>query len=346
MEYLLVMSLSGSTMVGLYLLLKCLLKDKVSARLYYLLLKEAVLFFLIPLPFLKGWYRELIRIIMPGGRQEGVEIPVKWTRYVVHVGEKTYVNSYGIIQTAVVAVWLLIVCFLMARLFLKYFRGRRLLLKYEAAEMTGEQRAFLERLKKQYGVRRPVILCQGPDGDHTMTFGVISCPNVHNGGMAFGTSAKAAAEVTREVKKVTTKPVFIKLSPNVTDIVEIAKACEENGADGLTLINTLLGMRIDVHRRRPVIANKIGGFSGRAIFPLALRMVWQVAGACNIPVMGCGGVATAEDVIEMMMAGAKAVQVGAENLRDPFACKRIIESLPDVMTKLGIRQLSKIERVE
>ncbi|MBD5289101.1 MAG: dihydroorotate dehydrogenase [Bacteroides sp.] len=174
----------------------------------------------------------------------------------------------------------------------------------------------------------------------------ISCPNVHNGGMAFGTSVKAAAEVTREVKKVTTKPVFIKLSPNVTDIVEIAKACEENGADGLTLINTLLGMRIDIHRRRPVIANKIGGFSGRAIFPLALRMVWQVAGACNIPVMGCGGVATAEDVIEMMMAGAKAVQVGAENLRDPFACKRIIESLPDVMTKLGIRQLSKIERVE
>ena len=174
----------------------------------------------------------------------------------------------------------------------------------------------------------------------------ISCPNVHNGGMAFGTSAKAAAEVTREVKKVTTKPVFIKLSPNVTDIVEIAKACEENGADGLTLINTLLGMRIDIHRRRPVIANKIGGFSGRAIFPLALRMVWQVAGACNIPVMGCGGVATAEDVIEMMMAGAKAVQVGAENLRDPFACKRIIESLPAVMTKLGIRQLSKIERVE
>ena len=174
MEYLLVMSLSGSTMVGLYLLLKCLLKDRVSARLYYLLLKEAVLFFLIPLPFLKGWYRKLIRVIMPGGRQEGVtvEIPVKWTRYVVHVGEKTYVNSYGSIQTAMAVVWLLIVCFLMARLFLKYFRGRRLLLKYETTEMTGEQRAFLERLKKQYGVRRPVILCQGPDGNHTMTFGV------------------------------------------------------------------------------------------------------------------------------------------------------------------------------
>ena len=170
----------------------------------------------------------------------------------------------------------------------------------------------------------------------------VSCPNVHNGGMAFGTSADSAAEVTRAVKAVTTKPVFIKLSPNVTDIVSIARTCQDAGADGITLINTLLGMRIDIARRRPVIANKMGGFSGQAIFPVAVRMVYQVANACKIPVIGCGGVATAEDVIEMMMAGASAVQVGAENLRNPFACKDIIENVPMVMERLGIERLRDI----
>ena len=170
----------------------------------------------------------------------------------------------------------------------------------------------------------------------------ISCPNVHNGGMAFGTSAESAAEVTRTVKAVCRKPVFIKLSPNVTDIVAIARACEDAGADGLTLVNTFLGMRIDIARRKPVIANKMGGFSGRAIFPIALRMVYQVAHACSIPVMGCGGVADARDVIEMMMAGATAVQVGAENLRNPFACPEIIKSLPGVMEELGIEKLTDI----
>ena len=170
----------------------------------------------------------------------------------------------------------------------------------------------------------------------------ISCPNVHGGGLAFGTSAKAAAGITRIAKEVSRKPVFIKLSPNVTDIVEIARACEDAGADGLTLINTLLGMRIDIVRRRPVVANRYGGFSGRAVFPIALRMVNQVARACKVPVMGCGGVATAEDVIEMMMAGATAVQVGAENLRDPYACKRIIEDLPGVMSRLGIKDINEI----
>ncbi len=170
----------------------------------------------------------------------------------------------------------------------------------------------------------------------------ISCPNVHNGGMAFGTSPESAAAVTKAVKAVTTKPVFIKLSPNVTDIVAIAKACEEAGADGITLINTMLGMRIDIARRKPVIANKMGGFSGAAIFPIAVRMVYQVAHAVKIPVIGCGGVATAEDVIEMMMAGATGVQVGAENLRNPYACKDIIEELPIVMERLGIDKLSDI----
>ena len=170
----------------------------------------------------------------------------------------------------------------------------------------------------------------------------VSCPNVHNGGMAFGTSPESAAAVTAAVKAVTTKPVFIKLSPNVTDIVSIARACEDAGADGLTLINTMLGMRIDIARRRPVIANKMGGFSGQAIFPVAVRMVYQVANACKIPVIGCGGVATAEDVIEMMMAGASAVQVGAENLRNPFVCKQIIEQLPQLMEKLGIERLRDI----
>ena len=170
----------------------------------------------------------------------------------------------------------------------------------------------------------------------------ISCPNVHNGGMAFGTSPESAAAVTKAVKAVTTKPVFIKLSPNVTDIVAIAKACEEAGADGITLINTMLGMRIDIARRKPVIANKMGGFSGAAIFPIAVRMVYQVAHAVKIPVIGCGGVATAEDVVEMMMAGATGVQVGAENLRNPYACKEIIEELPYVMERLGIEKLTDI----
>ena len=170
----------------------------------------------------------------------------------------------------------------------------------------------------------------------------ISCPNVHNGGMAFGTSAESAAEVTKAVKEVCRKPVFIKRSPNVTDIVSIARACEDAGADGLTLVNTFLGMRIDIARRKPVIANKMGGFSGRAVFPIALRMVYQVAHACRIPVMGCGGVASARDVIEMMMAGATAVQVGAENLRNPFACPQIIDSLPGLMEELGIDSLKDI----
>lgn len=170
----------------------------------------------------------------------------------------------------------------------------------------------------------------------------VSCPNVHDGGMAFGTSAKAAAEVTAAVKAVTQKPVFVKLSPNVTDIVGIARACEDAGADGLTLVNTFLGMRIDICRRRPVVAAGTGGFSGRAIFPIALRMVWQVAHACGIPVMGCGGVASAEDVVEMMMAGASAVQVGAENIRNPEACPEIIAALPGVMERLGIGSLREI----
>ncbi len=170
----------------------------------------------------------------------------------------------------------------------------------------------------------------------------ISCPNVHGGGMSFGTSPQAAGEVTRAVKAVTTKPVIVKLSPNVTDIVSIAKACEEAGADGLSLINTLLGMRIDIARRRPVIANTMGGFSGSAIFPVAVRMVYQVAQAVKIPVVGIGGVSTAEDVIEMMMAGATAVQVGAANLTDPFVCRDIVEELPRAMARYKIQDLSQI----
>ena len=170
----------------------------------------------------------------------------------------------------------------------------------------------------------------------------VSCPNVHGGGMSFGTSPEAAAEVTRAVKAVTTKPIIIKLSPNVTDIVAIAKACEEAGADGISLINTLLGMRIDLRTKKPVIANKMGGFSGAAIFPVAVRMVYQVAHAVNIPVVGMGGVSSAEDVIELMLAGATAVQVGAANLVDPFACKKIIEDLPRVMDKYNINSLREI----
>ncbi|MBQ7241556.1 MAG: dihydroorotate dehydrogenase [Firmicutes bacterium] len=170
----------------------------------------------------------------------------------------------------------------------------------------------------------------------------VSCPNVHNGGMSFGVFPESAAEVTKAVKSAVNKPVYIKLSPNVTDITQIAKACEESRADGISLINTLLGMRIDINRRKPVIANKLGGFSGPAIFPVAVGMVYRVAKTVNIPIMGMGGVSRAEDVIEMMMAGATAVQVGAANLVDPYACKNIIESLPGVMERLGIEKLSDI----
>ena len=170
----------------------------------------------------------------------------------------------------------------------------------------------------------------------------VSCPNVHGGGMSFGTNPEAAAEVTRAVRKVTNKPIIIKLSPNVTDIVSIAKACEEAGADGISLINTLLGMRIDLRTKRPVIANKMGGFSGPAIFPVAVRMVYQVANAVNIPVVGMGGVSSAEDVVEMMLAGATAVEVGAANLVNPYACRDIINDLPRVMAKYGIENLSDI----
>ena len=170
----------------------------------------------------------------------------------------------------------------------------------------------------------------------------VSCPNVHGGGMSFGTSPKAAAEVVSAVKAVTTKPVIIKLSPNVTDIAAIAKECEAAGADGISLINTLLGMRIDLKTKKPVIANKMGGFSGPAIFPVALRMVYQAANAVNIPVIGMGGVSCAEDVIEMMLAGATAVEVGAANLINPTACKEIIEALPEVIEKYRIESLSDI----
>ena len=170
----------------------------------------------------------------------------------------------------------------------------------------------------------------------------ISCPNVHNGGMAFGTSAEAAESVVKAVKKVTTKPVYVKLSPNVTDIVSIAKACEAAGADGISLINTLLGMKIDLKTKKCVVANKMGGFSGRAIFPVAVRMVYQVAEAVKIPIIGMGGVACAEDVIEMMLAGATAVEVGAENLINPYACRDIINALPATMEKYGINNLKDI----
>ena len=173
----------------------------------------------------------------------------------------------------------------------------------------------------------------------------ISCPNVHGGGMSFGTDPAAAASVVRAVKAVTAKPVIIKLTPNVTDIVTMAKACEDAGADGVSLINTLLGMRIDLKTRRPVLANATGGLSGPAVFPVALRMVWQVARAVRIPVVGMGGVASAEDVLEMLMAGAAAVEIGAANLIDPWACKKIIEALPEVMDRYGVRTLSEL-RIE
>lgn len=170
----------------------------------------------------------------------------------------------------------------------------------------------------------------------------ISCPNVHGGGMSFGTDPKAAAAVTEAVKKAVKKPVYVKLTPNVTDITVIAKAVEAAGADGVCLINTLLGMRIDLKRRRPVIANKMGGMSGPCLLPLALRMVYQVYEAVNIPIIGMGGVESAEDVVEMMLAGASAVEVGAANLVDPFACKRIIEALPETMKKYNIEKLKDI----
>ncbi len=170
----------------------------------------------------------------------------------------------------------------------------------------------------------------------------VSCPNVHGGGMSFGTSPEAAAEVTKAVKAVTAKPVIIKLSPNVTDIVSIARACEDAGADGISLINTLLGMRIDLRRKKPVIANTMGGFSGPAIFPVALRMVYQVSNAVNIPVIGMGGVQSAEDVIEMMLAGATAVESGAANLITPYVCRDIVRALPDTMEKYGINKLIDI----
>ena len=170
----------------------------------------------------------------------------------------------------------------------------------------------------------------------------ISCPNVHGGGMSFGTSAEAAAEVTKAVRAVTKKPLIIKLSPNVTDIASIAKACEAAGADGISLINTLLGMRIDLRKRKPLLANKTGGYSGPAIKPVAIRMVYQVYDAVKIPIVGMGGVSTAEDVIEMMLAGATAVEVGAANLVNPFACKEIIEDLPRVMEKYNIQNLKDI----
>ncbi len=170
----------------------------------------------------------------------------------------------------------------------------------------------------------------------------VSCPNVHGGGMSFGTDPKAAAQVTKAVKAVTKKPVIIKLSPNVTDIVSIAKACEDAGADGISLINTLLGMRIDLRTKKPVIANTMGGFSGSAIFPVALRMVYQVSSAVNIPVVGMGGVSSAEDVIEMMLAGATAVEIGAANLVDPFICKKIVEALPASADKYNINELKDI----
>ena len=170
----------------------------------------------------------------------------------------------------------------------------------------------------------------------------ISCPNVHEGGLNFGATAAGAAAVTRAVRTATKKPVIMKLSPNVTDITEIARACEAEGADGLSLINTLLGMRIDIRRRRPVIANVTGGLSGGAIFPVALRCVWQVYRAVKLPIVGMGGVESAEDVVEMMLAGATAVGVGAANLTEPFACKRIIEELPAVMERLGIKNLREI----
>lgn len=195
-----------------------------------------------------------------------------------------------------------------------------------------------------FSIDEYVECCAKIDGEEQV--GIIelnvSCPNVHGGGMSFGTCCDSVAEVVREVRKVITKPLYVKLTPNVTDIVSIARAAVDAGADGLCLINTMLGMRIDTRTRKPVIANVMGGFSGPAVFPVAVRMVYQVSRATGVPVMGCGGVETASDVIEMMMAGATGVQVGAANLRDPYACKNIIEDLPREMERLGIRSLRDI----
>ena len=195
-----------------------------------------------------------------------------------------------------------------------------------------------------FSVEDYAYTCEKLDGEEQVGWLEVnvSCPNVHGGGMSFGTDPKAAASVTRAVRKVTKKPVIVKLSPNVTDIAEIARACEEAGADGVSLINTLLGMRIDLKTKRPVIANKMGGFSGPAVFPVALRMVYQVANAVKIPVIGMGGVSSAEDVVEMMLAGATAVEVGAANLVDPYVCRDIIEDLPRVMDRYGIKTLKEI----
>ena len=195
-----------------------------------------------------------------------------------------------------------------------------------------------------FSIDEYVEVCQKLDGCEQVGWLEvnISCPNVHGGGMSFGTNPKMAAEVTRAVKNVTTKPVIMKLSPNVTDIVSIARACEEAGADALSLINTLMGMRIDLRRRRPLLANKTGGMSGSAIFPLAVRMVYQVYEAVKIPIVGLGGVSCAGDVIEMMLAGATAVQVGAANLTEPFACRDIVEQLPEIMEKYRIEKLTDI----
>ena len=195
-----------------------------------------------------------------------------------------------------------------------------------------------------FGVEEYAYTCEKLDKEEQVGWLEVnvSCPNVHGGGMSFGTNPEAAAEVTRAVKAVTTKPVIIKLSPNVTDIVSIAKACEEAGADAVSLINTMMGMAIDLRTKKPVIANKMGGFSGSAIFPVAVRMVYQVANAVSIPVIGMGGVSSASDVVEMMLAGATAVEVGAANLAEPFACKKIIDELPAVMQKYGIEKLTDI----
>lgn len=195
-----------------------------------------------------------------------------------------------------------------------------------------------------FSVEDYVYTCQKLDAEEQVGWLEVnvSCPNVHGGGMSFGTSPEAAAEVTRAVKEVTKKPVIIKLSPNVTDIVSIAKACENAGADGISLINTLLGMRIDLKKRAPIIANTMGGFSGSAIFPVAVRMVYQVAKAVSIPVVGIGGVSSARDVIEMMLAGATAVQIGAANLVNPYVCRDIVAELPNVMKELGIESLKEI----
>ena len=216
-----------------------------------------------------------------------------------------------------------------------------------AEELPKLKRVFRKKVMANvsgFSVSDYAYTCEKLDGEDQVGWLEvnISCPNVHGGGMSFGTDPKAAAEVTAAVKKVTTKPVIMKLSPNVTDITVIAKACEDAGADGVSLINTLQGMRISLRTRRPVIRNIMGGVSGPAVFPVALRMVYQTARAVSIPVIGMGGVTTAEDVLEMMMAGACAVEVGAANLADPAACKRIIDDLPDVMDKYGIKTLQEL----